>query len=241
MGITLDIVCQSYENMDQSKINYRMRRDLPKLFDKKREDPVWQLALTEGSPAKKARTDAPSLHKAIDGLQVGDRVIITVQGCEHVAEGYPAGLWPAKVIGKLKGNRVKIEWMQVVVTEFTPSAFRCMNSHDALCLLYHRTPVVHARAALLHTLTRIHTHNRIHTNHIYALKPTCNVLSVVHAQSVPGSKDWDTERASHELQKDLIYKLRQDIELLEQQLDVSRGEQRPLQALAEDVRRKFRL
>ena len=41
MGITLDIVRQSYENMDQSKINYRMRRDLPKLFDKQ-----WNVALT---------------------------------------------------------------------------------------------------------------------------------------------------------------------------------------------------
>ena len=95
MGITLDIVRQSYENMDQSKINYRMRRDLPKLFDKKREDPVWQLALTgelredagregeetsassstiddtassAGRSAKKART-APFRRTASDGQE----------------------------------------------------------------------------------------------------------------------------------------------------------------------------
>ena len=56
-----------------------------------------------------------------------------------------------------------------------------------------------------------------------------------------GSKDWDTERASHELQEDLIYKLRQDIELLTQQLKKERGELRPLQALAEKVQRDFSL
>lgn len=186
MGITLDIVRQSYENMDQSKINYRMRRDLPKLFDKKREDPVWQLALTEGSPAKKARTDAPSLHKAIDGLQVGDRVIITVQGCEHVAEGYPAGLWPAKVIGKLKGNRVKIEWMQVVVAELSPSAFRCMDSHDVLCLLYHRTPVVRACGAFTHTYT--HTHAQSHTYQSHLCPETHMQCSLCRARPVRARK-----------------------------------------------------
>ena len=103
--------------------------------------------------AKKARTGELSLHTAIDGLQVGDRVMSKVKGCARGAEGYPAGLWPAKVIGKLKGNRVKIEWMQVVVAEFSPSAFRCMDSH-----------VVLQRRMLLYAHIRKHTHK--HANYV---------------------------------------------------------------------------
>ena len=145
---------KSFKNTDQSKIDYNIRRALCKM--KLKEDAEWQLALagklledadrggketstssstiddSASRSAKKARTGELSLHTAIDGLQVGDRVMSPVKGCARGAEGYPAGLWPAKVIGKLKGNRVKIEWMQVVVAEFSPSAFRCMDSHDVL-------------------------------------------------------------------------------------------------------------
>jgi len=110
---------------------------------------------------KKART-------GIHTFQVGDRVMSKAKDYDKGAKGHPEGIWPAKVVENLVGDRFKIKWDQVVAIisgNFRPPNACTLNRVRTHALLRARTHAhTHKHMTHVHVRARAHTHTHTHTS-----------------------------------------------------------------------------